>query len=96
MLIKPAIIEDLDFCTNCNTKHSIQCYTTYNRALNYKNILDQLRSGKKIEEVLGKNELSYMMCNRCKKKYSIQWNIENMQPEPMRTNIFLNNFLENY
>ena len=96
MLIKPVIIEDLDFCTNCGTKHSIQCYTVYNKALNYKSILDQLDSGKEIEETLGKNELAYMMCTRCKKKYKIQWNTENMRPEPMRTNIFINHFLDNY
>ena len=95
-MIKPIEFVEKDYCINCNSEHAIQCFTTYNKIINYSSLLKRLGNNESLDNILGRAELAYMKCNKCKKEYKIQWNVEKNIPEPMFDDIFFNYFMSFY
>lgn len=95
-LINPITFERSDYCHNCNNARSIECYDINNRSIFYSNLLDNLEKGLNIDHIRKGTHFSYMQCKKCKKIYSINWDIEKEIPKPLITNTMLNHFLNNY
>jgi hypothetical protein len=75
------------YCECCNSD-SIECYTIYNKPVNY-NILLSRYTKEEILEKLNTAPLDYMKCNKCGRKYSIDWS--DGLPSPLRASYMINN-----
>lgn len=89
-------IQRPDYCIQCNTKKSIECYSIYNKPIHYSNLLDRLNRNESIDSILDNAQLSHMICRKCGKTYDISWSIDNHIPIPLTTDIFYNYFMDNY
>lgn len=85
-----------DYCVECSTRKSIECYTIYDKPIGYTDLINRLRRNEDIDHILKNNQLSYMKCRKCGKVYIIFWNTENHIPEPLRSDIFYNDFMDNF
>ena len=92
-LIKPFTIEREDYCIKCKTKKSIELYNIYDKPMRYSNLLDYSNTID-LSSILDNSSLSYMRCKKCGTIYKIYW--RGNKPEPLDSNIFYDNFLQNY
>ena len=74
-------IPRLDYCTNCNTPRSIECYDINDKPLNYAHLLDYMDSGKEIN--LKDRLVKYMKCTKCGHVYCIDWQFNTDIPRPL-------------
>lgn len=90
---EPIIFEDDDYCSVCNTQHSVELYNIYNKEVNY-TLLLQMRD--KIDNIVDKSILSQFKCRRCGAKFNIDWTIKNgvRFPTPFKQKYLLNKFKE--
>lgn len=72
-----------DHCTKCKSPRSIECYTKFDKPINYTYFLDQLEKGKtNVLENLDKIEITTMRCKKCNEQYFIDW--RKSYPLPVR------------
>lgn len=82
-----------DFCTCCNSARSIECYTKFDKPINYTYFLDQIESNRtNVLAKLDNVEIAYMLCKRCNKEYFIDWRCG--YPLPVRDFIIIDIFLD--
>ena len=82
-----------DYCTSCNTPRSIECYTKFDKPINYTYFLDQLEKNRvNVLDNLDNVQIEYMVCKKCKTEYFIDW--RQGYPLPIRDFILVDIFLE--
>lgn len=83
-----------DYCTHCGTDRALECYTKFDKPINYPLFLDELKHNSSIIHKLDNYEIEYMLCRKCKTEFFIDW--RNGYPEPIRDFILVEIFLNNY
>lgn len=82
-----------DYCNQCNTDRSIECYDSYGKPVNYSLLVDQYLKEKDIDRVLnGYRTFIYFRCKKCGALYRLDWRTR--FPVPLRSEFVVENFIE--
>lgn len=75
-----------DYCTECNTEHSLYIYDVFNNGTSMRNLINN-------SSILSKKGFEYMRCTKCKKEFNIDWSGNKRFPFPLVSDLKLNQFL---
>lgn len=82
-----------DYCHKCGRPRAIECYTKFDKPINYPILLDRIEEGKtEVISKLDNMEIDYMICKSCGEQYFIDWRL--YYPMPVRDFMIVEIFLD--
>lgn len=70
-----------DYCSNCNTAHSIELYNVLGKPIGYTELLNESNSDALTQKF---SIASFFRCNKCGVTYPIEWRSGKWIPTPMK------------